>query len=192
MMSEKKDARIITTKKNIQEAAVILMTTQPDFSITTLLDKAQTTRGTFYKYYQNKPHLIDDVNDNLLLELTQHIQGQFHVVKMIRAISDRAAFYNAVLNLNTNTSYFNTLMTRMRSQVTLQLAGVTDDYEKRKLMFQWEVVIGGFWALIAAWLADNMDINQTILLQEFTDILRVNTTGATQTGLSLFDFSEVV
>ena len=83
-------------------------------------------------------------------------------------------------------------MTRMRSQVTLQLAGVTDDYEKRKLMFQWEVVIGGFWALIAAWLADNMDINQTILLQEFTDILRVNTTGATQTGLSLFDFSEVV
>ena len=47
MMSEKKDARIIRTKKNIQEAAVILMTTQPDFSITTLLDKAQTTRGTF-------------------------------------------------------------------------------------------------------------------------------------------------
>ena len=48
------------------------------------------------------------------------------------------------------------------------------------------------WILGTYWLADNMDINQTILLQEFTDILRVNTTGATQTGLSLFDFSEVV
>ena len=56
------------------------------------------------------------------------------------------------------------------------------------MVYQWESVIGAFWALISKWLLENMDLDQTVLLQEFADILRINTTAATQTGLGLFDF----
>ena len=146
------------------------------------------TRGTFYKYYKNKEHLISEVNNNLLVEFTQHIQGQFRVAKMIQAISARAAFYNAVLNLHSDGIYFATLMSRMRTQMLTQLGNLEDEAYHRQMVYQWEAVIGAFWALISKWLLDNMDLDQVALLQEFTDILRVNTTAVSQTGLNLFDF----
>lgn len=187
-MVKKEDARVLRTKKAIEEATVSLLTAQPDFSITTLLNRAQVTRGTFYKYYKNKEHLISEVNNSLLLEFTQHIQGQFRVAKMIQAISARAAFYNAVLNLHSDGIYFATLMSRMRTQMLTQLTGLENEANHRKMVYQWESVIGAFWALISKWLLENMDLDQTVLLQEFADILRINTTAATQTGLGLFDF----
>lgn len=187
-MIKKEDARVLRTKKAIEEATISLLTAQPDFSITTLLNRAQVTRGTFYKYYQNKEHLISEVNNSLLLEFTQHIQGHFRVAKMVHAISARAAFYNAVLNLHSDGIYFATLMSRMRTQMLTQLTSIEDEARHRKMVYQWEAVIGAFWALISKWLLENMDLDQTALLQEFSDILRVNTTAATQTGLNLFDF----
>ncbi len=187
-MIKKEDARVLRTRKAIEEATISLLTAQPDFSITTLLNRAQVTRGTFYKYYQNKEHLISEVNNSLLLEFTQHIQGHFRVAKMVQAISARAAFYNAVLNLHSDGIYFATLMSRMRTQMLTQLTSIEDEARHRKMVYQWEAVIGAFWALISKWLLENMDLDQTALLQEFSDILRVNTTAATQTGLNLFDF----
>ena len=187
-MIKKEDARVLRTRKAIEEATISLLTAQPDFSITTLLNRAQVTRGTFYKYYQNKEHLISEVNNSLLLEFTQHIQGHFRVAKMVQAISARAAFYNAVLNLHSDGIYFATLMSRMRTQMLTQLTSLEDEARHRKMVYQWEAVIGAFWALISKWLLENMDLDQTALLQEFSDILRVNTTAATQTGLNLFDF----
>lgn len=187
-MIKKEDARVLRTKKAIEEATISLLTAQPDFSITTLLNRAQVTRGTFYKYYQNKEHLISEVNNSLLLEFTQHIQGHFRLAKMVQAISARAAFYNAVLNLHSDGIYFATLMSRMRTQMLTQLTSIEDEARHRKMVYQWEAVIGAFWALISKWLLENMDLDQTALLQEFSDILRVNTTAATQTGLNLFDF----
>ena len=79
-------------------------------------------------------------------------------------------------------------MSRMRTQMLTQLADLDDDSYHRQMVYQWEAVIGAFWALISKWLLDNMDLDQVALLQEFIDILRVNTTAATQTGLNLFDF----
>lgn len=190
-MVKREDARVLRTKKTIEEATVSLITSQPDFSITTLLNRAQVTRGTFYKYYKNKEHLISEVNNNLLVEFTQHIQGQFRVAKMIQAISARAAFYNAVLNLHSDGIYFATLMSRMRTQMLTQLGNLEDEAYHRQMVYQWEAVIGAFWALISKWLLDNMDLDQVALLQEFTDILRVNTTAVSQTGLNLFDFDMI-
>ncbi|ADG41404.1 MULTISPECIES: TetR/AcrR family transcriptional regulator [Leuconostoc] len=184
----KEDARILRTKKLIEETTINLLTTQPDFSITALLNRAQVTRGTFYKYYRNKEHLISEVNNSLLIAFMVQVQGQFHVAKMIAAISDRAAFYNAVLNLHHDSIYFTTLVSRMRTQMQTQLSAITDDELRRRQTFQWEVINGGFWALIAKWLMENMNLAQTELLTEFVEILRINTTGWAQTGLILFDF----
>ena len=176
-MVKKEDARVLRTKKNIEETTITLLTTQPNFSITLLLHRADVTRGTFYKYYQNKEHLISEVNHTLIQEFIQYTQGKFHVAKMIQAVSDRAAFYNAVLNLHSNSVYVKTL--------------IEDEELYRHQMFQWEIITGGFWALISKWLLDNMNVTQTKLLQEFIEVLRVDSTGWTQTGLNLFNFDNV-
>ncbi|MBZ6002931.1 TetR/AcrR family transcriptional regulator [Leuconostoc gelidum subsp. aenigmaticum] len=190
-MVKKEDARVLRTKKNIEETTITLLTTQPNFSITLLLRRADVTRGTFYKYYQNKEHLISEVNHTLIQEFIQYTQGKFHVAEMIQAVSDRAAFYNAVLNLHSNSVYAKTLMSRMRMQMQSQLGIIEDEELYRHQMFQWEIITGGFWALISKWLLDNMNVTQTKLLQEFIEVLRVDSTGWTQTGLNLFDFDNV-
>ncbi|MBZ6008410.1 TetR/AcrR family transcriptional regulator [Leuconostoc gelidum] len=190
-MVKKEDARVLRTKKNIEETTITLLTTQPNFSITLLLRRADVTRGTFYKYYQNKEHLISEVNHTLIQEFIQYTQGKFHVAEMIQAVSDRAAFYNAVLNLHSNSVYVKTLMSRMRMQMQSQLGIIEDEELYRHQMFQWEIITGGFWALISKWLLDNMNVTQTKLLQEFIEVLRVDSTGWTQTGLNLFDFDNV-
>ncbi len=188
IMAEKEDARVIRTRKIIEETTIILLTTQTDFSITDLLKRANVTRGTFYKYYRNKDHLISEVNNVLLLEFTQYIHGKFNLVKMIQAVSERAAFYNAVLNLNKDKDYFAALMSRMRTQMQAQLSTLDDEKVRRRQTFQWEIVTGGFWALIAKWLLEDMNLPQPDLLSDLIEILRINTSGWTQTGLSLFDF----
>ncbi|MGY3742172.1 TetR/AcrR family transcriptional regulator [Leuconostoc inhae] len=190
-MVKKEDARVLRTKRNIEEATITLLTTQPNFSITLLLRRADITRGTFYKYYQNKEHLISEVNHTLILEFMKHTQGKFHVAEMIQSVSDRAAFYNAVLNLHNNSGYIKTLMSRMRMQMQSQLGIIEDEELYRHQLFQWEIIIGGFWALISKWLLDNMNVAQTKLLQEFIEVLRVDATGWTQTGLNLFDFESI-
>ncbi|WP_220739204.1 TetR/AcrR family transcriptional regulator [Leuconostoc miyukkimchii] len=190
-MVKKEDARVVRTKKNIEETAIVLLTAQSDFSINVLLERADVTRGTFYKYYQNKEHLISEVNHKLVLEFVKHTQDSFHIAGMIQAVSDRAAFYNAVLNLHKDTTFFLTLMSHMRTQMQSQLGIIEDEDLYRRQTFQWEIITGGFWALIAKWLLDNMNIEQTRLLQEFVEVIRVNTVGLSQTGLNLFDFSSI-
>lgn len=190
-MVKKEDARVLRTKKNIEETAIMLLTTQPNFSITLLLHRANVTRGTFYKYYQNKEHLISEVHHTLIMDFIQHTQGKFHVAKMIQAVSDQAAFYNVELNLRRDSRYIKTLISRMRMQMQAQLGIIEDDDLYRRQMFQWEIIVGGYWALISKWLSENMSVAQTKLLQEFVEVLRIDTTGWTQTGLSLFDFDSI-
>ena len=75
-MVKREDARVLRTKKAIEEATV--SNYEPTgFSITTLLNRAQVTRVPFISTIKTRKHLISKVNNNLLVDFTQHIQGQF-------------------------------------------------------------------------------------------------------------------
>lgn len=59
----------------------------------------------------------------------------------------------------------------------------------RRLQYQWETINAGFWAMIARWLSDDMNMTQDDLLQEFAVLWRGNPTVIKDTGLGLFDFT---
>ncbi|MGX7051600.1 TetR/AcrR family transcriptional regulator [Leuconostoc palmae] len=191
-MSRKEDARVIRTKKRIEDTTIALLTIQPDFSITTLLERAAVTKGTFYKYFQNKEHLISEVNNSLLFEISTAIQDKIHISKIIRIISGQAAFYNAVLNFNTDVLFLVNVKARMRSFMKTKVDLIEDESIQQKIIFQFEALMGGFWSLVAVWLDNNMDIDQGMLISQFEEILRLNTTGISKNALSLFDFSNDV
>ncbi|GMA70637.1 TetR family transcriptional regulator [Leuconostoc litchii] len=187
-MSNKTDARVIRTKYIIQTETILLLSTQPDFSITMLLSRANITRGTFYKYYRNKEHLISEINDALINDLLEHTQETFKITDMINTVSKQAAFYNAVLNHDIDKSFSDTLYSRLRTQMATHTNDLSDE-ERRAQQYQWEVINAGFWAIMAKWLADNMNISQVALFEEFTELWRLNTNTVANNGLNLFDFS---
>lgn len=187
-MSNKTDARVVRTKHIIQAETILLLSTQPDFSITTLLARANITRGTFYKYYRNKEHLISEINDSLINDLLEHTQQTFKITDMINTVSKQAAFYNAVLNYDIDKPFSDALYSRLRTQMATRTSELNDE-EGRAQQYQWEVINAGFWAIMAKWLADNMNISQSDLLKEFTELWRINTNTVASNGLNLFDFS---
>ena len=187
-MSKKIDARIVRTRQIIQSATIALLTTQPGFSITTLLARADITRGTFYKYYANKEHLISEVNDVILNDLLLHTKETFIVAEMIASVSRQAAFYNAVLNHHADPSFQYALFDRLRTQMQTKVNASAQDVNRR-LQYQWETINAGFWAMIARWLSDDMNMTQDDLLQEFAVLWRGNPTVIKDTGLGLFDFT---
>lgn len=187
-MSNKTDARVVRTKHIIQAETILLLSTQPDFSITTLLARANITRGTFYKYYRNKEHLISEINDSLINDLLEHTQQTFKITDMINTVSKQAAFYNAVLNHDIDKPFSDALYSRLRTQMATRTSELNDE-ERRAQQYQWEVINAGFWAIMAKWLADNMNISQSDLFKEFTELWRINTNTVDSNGLNLFDFS---
>lgn len=187
-MSNKTDARVVRTKHIIQTETILLLSTQPDFSITTLLARANITRGTFYKYYRNKEHLISEINDSLINDLLEHTQQTFKITDMINTVSKQAAFYNAVLNHDIDKPFSDALYSRLRTQMATRTSELNDE-ERRAQQYQWEVINAGFWAIMAKWLADNMNISQSDLFKEFTELWRINTNTVASNGLNLFDFS---
>lgn len=187
-MSNKTDARVVRTKHIIQAETILLLSTQPDFSITTLLARANITRGTFYKYYRNKEHLISEINDSLINDLLEHTQLTFKITDMINTVSKQAAFYNAVLNHDIDKPFSDALYSRLRTQMATRTSELNDE-ERRAQQYQWEVINAGFWAIMAKWLADNMNISQSDLFKEFTELWRINTNTVASNGLNLFDFS---
>ncbi|WP_273711487.1 TetR/AcrR family transcriptional regulator [Leuconostoc mesenteroides] len=187
-MSNKTDARVVRTKHIIQAETILLLSTQPDFSITTLLARANITRGTFYKYYRNKEHLISEINDSLINDLLEHTQQTFKITDMINTVSKQAAFYNAVLNHDIDKPFSDALYSRLRTQMATRTSELNDE-ERRAQQYQWEVINAAFWAIMAKWLADNMNISQSDLFKEFTELWRINTNTVASNGLNLFDFS---
>ncbi|MDF7626584.1 TetR/AcrR family transcriptional regulator [Leuconostocaceae bacterium ESL0723] len=189
MVENKQDARIIRTRQTIRRIGLDLMTSQPDFSISTLLDRVKITRGTFYRHYRNKEDLVADINRVLIEQLSQHTQEQFRVARVIAVISERAVFYNSVLNQQVDQIFYQDLMTRLRAQMRHQLAEVKDDSLRQHLAYQWEAIVAGFFACVAKWLDDSMNMSQPDLLNEFAEIWRLNISTTGQTGLQLFDFT---
>ena len=182
------DARVIRTTRKINETAMTLMITQPDFSITTLLTRAGITRGTFYKYYSNKDHLTSEVNSRLIDRLAEHTGVKFQIAPVINVISEEASFYNAVLNMNSNSTFYDSLLVRLRKQLNDQIESL-DKNDQQHVRYQWEIINAGFWAVVGKWLRENMSISQTELLMEFSSVWRTTQISLQPSALDLFDFS---
>ncbi|CAK8053768.1 TetR/AcrR family transcriptional regulator [Eupransor demetentiae] len=189
MTRNENDARVVRTKQMLRKAGMELITQKSDFSIANLLEKVQITRGTFYRHYHNKADLIRDINQTLIHEILDCSPEQFNVAAVIGVISEQAVFYNVVLNEAVDQDFTKELMQELRGRLNKELSQLTDSQLKRHLAYQWEVIMAGFWAGMAKWLSDGMDMSQDELLSEFSEIWRVNMSASGQTGLNLFDFT---
>ncbi|HBI04816.1 MAG TPA: TetR/AcrR family transcriptional regulator, partial [Paenibacillaceae bacterium] len=73
------DKRIKRTKKLLKDSLLVLLEIKSlkEITITDIVQKAEVNRGTFYKHYQYKEDLLEELIDDVLYDLTQSYQEPY-------------------------------------------------------------------------------------------------------------------
>lgn len=74
------DRRINKSKKALKEALIVLMKEKEfkKITITEIVDFADLNRGTFYKHYQYKEDLLDEVIEDVFADLKDSYRAPYH------------------------------------------------------------------------------------------------------------------
>jgi len=109
------DRRVRRTKKVLSESLISLMMKKEfrDISITEIVDLADLNRGTFYKHYQYKEDLLDEVIDDVMTDLIKSYREPYQNVdtfvvsnlssasiKIFEHVSRHSIFYTIIVNSN--------------------------------------------------------------------------------------------
>ncbi|UQS83678.1 TetR/AcrR family transcriptional regulator [Bombilactobacillus thymidiniphilus] len=111
------DHKIQQTKTDLKTALIQLMQekTFPDITIELIVQQAQLTRGTFYRYYHDKYALIDEIEDDLINLFSQYhdnvVKYEQHLsvanlIPMFQIIEKNSLIIHTLLGNNTQYSSF--------------------------------------------------------------------------------------
>ncbi|WP_085507665.1 TetR/AcrR family transcriptional regulator [Thalassobacillus devorans] len=104
-----KDKRVRRTKKALQNSLVTLMEEKDfhDITITDIVTTADYNRGTFYKHYQYKEDLLDEIIENVITGLRESYRESDQdkeetslpssVIKIFDHVEQNAKFYEIVI-----------------------------------------------------------------------------------------------
>ncbi|MFG6117653.1 TetR/AcrR family transcriptional regulator [Thalassobacillus sp. B23F22_16] len=106
-----KDKRVRRTKKALQNSLLTLMEEKDfhDITITDIVTTADYNRGTFYKHYQYKEDLLDEIIENVLAGLRESYQESDNdketslsssAIKIFDHVEQNAKFYQIVIRSN--------------------------------------------------------------------------------------------
>jgi AcrR family transcriptional regulator len=101
-MENKKDLRVIKTKRAIQQAFERLLMTRPlsKITVTELAKEAEINKGTFYLHYT-------DIYDLYTQSLSEHLQMLADRVDFISLLfTDKSAFVSKLIDLSDNRPFF--------------------------------------------------------------------------------------
>lgn len=155
------DKRVIRTKKAIKAALFKLMEEKDISSITIseLTKEANVNRRTFYTHYRNITDILDEIESDLVRELSR-LMGDFNPDEY------RISAYNLFMGLNSLISedfdyYFNVVRVDMRGMLMSRLRSVvkeTTDLLMKRICRNSEnaglasaFIVGGFFNLYMEW-----------------------------------------
>ncbi len=78
------DRRVIKSKQALKDALLNLMnkTEFKDITITDIVQTANLNRGTFYKHYEMKEHIFDEIIDDVLSDLIESYRDPYKGVEI--------------------------------------------------------------------------------------------------------------
>ncbi|GIN86224.1 TetR family transcriptional regulator [Heyndrickxia sporothermodurans] len=109
------DRRIKKSKSALKDALIILMQNKnfKDITITDIVQQADLNRGTFYKHYQYKEDLLNEMIDNVILDLIASYREPYQntetfkvkeltssSIKIFDHVLKHASFYSLVIKSN--------------------------------------------------------------------------------------------
>lgn len=83
--SSQEDRRVRRTKRNLKKAFILLMENKPyhNITVTDIVEKADYNRTTFYRHYQDKEELVEDLVNEMLTKLIDAFRNPYKNVKYV-------------------------------------------------------------------------------------------------------------
>lgn len=109
------DKRVKKTKNALKDSLISLMQEKDfrDISVTDIVETADVNRGTFYRHFQYKEELLDELIDEVLTDLIRSYRDPyekvevFHVgemsasaIKIFEHVAAHASFYTMIIKSN--------------------------------------------------------------------------------------------
>ncbi|WP_078549500.1 TetR/AcrR family transcriptional regulator [Litchfieldia alkalitelluris] len=114
------DRRILKSKKALKEAIILLMH-EKDFkeiTVKDMVEAANLNRGTFYKHYQYKEDVLEDIIDEVLTDLIQSYREPYkdldtfdvnklttNSIKIFEHVHKYSEFYKLIVSSSVLTSF---------------------------------------------------------------------------------------
>ncbi|RXJ04563.1 TetR/AcrR family transcriptional regulator [Anaerobacillus alkaliphilus] len=116
------DRRIVKSKNALKEALISLMKTKDfkEITVKDIVEYAQLNRGTFYKHYQYKENILDEIIDDVTTDLIASYREPYkdkdkvelnqlnsNAVKVFDHVHKYANFYTLIVHSNALTGFQN-------------------------------------------------------------------------------------
>lgn len=168
MENRKEDRRVVKTKNALYEGLCVLLKEKDikEITVRELTDMVDLNRATFYLHFQDIYALLEEVNDMLVNELKELIEGYFPInfgLKGEEFYTDLLEFikqkekYTVVL-LSENSSYI------LREKLNRVIQGVIMDYLRADansikapdIEYICDFVVSGYTAMVVRWVQSGM------------------------------------
>lgn len=182
------DRRIVKSKRAMKEAILGLMN-EKDFkeiSISDIVRMADLNRGTFYKHYQYKEDILNEVIDEVISDLIVSYREPYKgveifeikklstsAVKIFDHVYKYANFYTHIVKTSTLTGFQNKFCTVLKE---LALSDLHDTYSDPKIdreihaNYQAYAILG----MVIEWINGGFKYSPHFMAEQLLEIVRYN------------------
>jgi AcrR family transcriptional regulator len=182
------DRRIIKSKKSMRDALVLLMKENDfkDITISDIVDSADLNRGTFYKHYQYKEDILNEIIDEVITDLIDSYRDPYKnidmfevnnlstsAIKIFEHVSKYAPFYSLIFHSDTLNGFERKLCTVLKD---LALNDIIDCSPKHTInselqaSYQAYAILG----LIIEWITGGFKYSSGYMAEQLLEILKHN------------------
>lgn len=181
----KNDRRISKSKKVLKDALISLMR-EKDFkkiTITDLVQRADLNRGTFYKHFQTKEELLNELIDDVMEDLITSYRApylrtdQFSInelttttVKIFEHVASYSEFYSMIVNSNVLPGFQDRII-HVFTQLTSQeiIMDQVNERINRELLTSYNVY--ALFGLIVSWVKGGFKYTPAHMTEQLIEIL---------------------
>ncbi|UOQ48508.1 TetR/AcrR family transcriptional regulator [Gracilibacillus caseinilyticus] len=187
-MNEYQDRRVRKSKKALKKALMSLLKQQTLQHITVMeiVTKADVNRGTFYKHYQYKEQLLEEMVDDVIADLIVSYREPLHQFKELNVdnltgssikIFEHVASYNDFYTVIAKSNALEGLQSRicqklkdlMKEAASSQQPNQAIDLE---LIASYQAY--ALWGLIIEWIQQDFKYSASYIANQFLAILQMN------------------
>ncbi|MEH7414588.1 TetR/AcrR family transcriptional regulator [Neobacillus drentensis] len=182
------DRRIIKSKKAMRDALISLMQEKDfkDITIMEIVETAELNRGTFYKHYQYKEDLLNEMIDEVITDLIESYREPYKnidlfevnnlttsAIKIFDHVSKYANFYSLIFQSETLNGFERKLCTVLKD---LALNDLIDCFPKPSInpelhaSYQAYAILG----LIIEWISGGFKYSPSYMAEQLLEILKHN------------------
>ena len=153
--------RVRLSKQMLRQSLIELLNEKSihKISVREICDKAEVNRSTFYKYFGSQYDLFNDMENEILRHVNEHLNIRpavmadelAQVTKLIAFIGENAALCRVLINHNVDPNFPDALinLSFLRQWIASRFR---DEYTKTEMEYIYAMIVNGGYSIIRMWI----------------------------------------